>query len=61
MRGVVFIKVMVHNKELNESIEKSKMNIASSTSTPEKTKKKPKGIEKKVDPKKQAGKKEVKK
>ena len=37
--------------------EKSKMNIAS---TPEKTTKKPKDIEKKVDPKKQSEKKEIK-
>ncbi len=59
--SMVLIQKNVKRIKRITSIEKNKMNIASSTTTPEKTKKKPKGIEKKVEPKKQSEKKEVKK
>ena len=59
--SMVLIQKNVKRIKRITSIEKSKMNIASSTTTSEKIKKKPKAIEKKVDPKKQSEKKEVKK
>ena len=59
--SMVLIQKNVKRIKRITSIEKSKMNIASSISTPVKTAKKPKSIEKKVDPKKQSEKKEVKK
>ena len=59
--SMVLIQKNVKRIKRITSIEKSKMNIASSASTSEKTQKKPKGIEKKADPKKQSEKKEVKK
>ena len=59
--SMVLIQKNVKRIKRITSIEKSKMNIASSTSTPKKTTNKPKDIEKKADPKKQSEKKEAKK